>query len=756
MSLATEKQMLADGESSSLLAPRLDLLLQHAITSEQFEAEMVRACRDNPEEIWNLLALLDQYHRLEILPTEQFRALKAAAERYGLVRREPYIPNLAPKPRAAAPAAPPAPPPISAPLTALPPPTPDAAAPPIPHTDTPPGPIAPEPIFAPTPAVEPVASARQVPTEHAVTRTLQVGTLVSGRHRLEAELESDDRGRNFQATDQQHAGQPPAVCQVAVHCMEPGAANFETALAERRAEFQLAQPLSHPNVLSVRELDQDGVYIYLTTNLMRGETLAALLERRGGRALARSAAFAIIRDIGAALTYTHDHGVVHGNLQPQTVLISPAGELRVRGFGAQRAVSCYASCEQLEGRPPDRRDDLYALACISYELLHGSHPFDRQNASTARGRGMTPARPIQLTGSQWRALRLGLAWRREGRSLSVARWIGRMHLGSASKRLPLLVDLMAMPAPRRSWWRPVLVLGCLVGAAAFAVSMYRSPGMIDLSVEWNRLRAALTARVHAVAPVSPAAAPTAPPEAAALPPPESAPATQEAAPATEEAQALSAPDVPAPQAATATPSVAPTPTPTPSSVAVAPQPTPAAAPVPPSPEPPAPTESLAPRPQPHLAAPAPAPILSSPSAARTKPTPEARASVPTESAAQSADAAAAATVTRIELTSDHYAVQASDSAAHILVRRTGSTRGEARFVWWTENASASADQDFVSWGRRTQRIAAGQSTVTLLVPIIKDPARSAPRKFYVLIAADGDSAKLGAITRATVQLHGPT
>ena len=104
---------------------------------------------------------------------------------------------------------------------------------------------------------------------------------------------------------------------------------------------------------------------------------------------------------------------MHGNLQPQCILISPAGELRVRGFGAQRAGSCYASGEQLEGRPPDRRDDLYSLACISYELLHGSHPFYLQHASTARGRGMTATRPIQLSGGQWRALRMGLAWRRE-------------------------------------------------------------------------------------------------------------------------------------------------------------------------------------------------------------------------------------------------------------------------------------------------------------------------------------------------------
>ena len=218
--------------------------------------------------------------------------------------------------------------------------------------------------------------------------------MLGNRYRLEAELDSDDRGRNFQALDLQHAGQPAAVCQVEVHCARPKPAEFEAVLAERRVEFQIAQPLAHPNVLTVRELDQDGVWIYLTMNLMRGETLGALFARRLGEALARTAALAIIRDIGAALSYAHEHGVVHGDLQPQSVLISPTGELRVRGFGAQRASSCYASCEQLENRTADRRDDLYSLACISYELLHGSHPFkrpERRRRPRSRDQSGSPA-----------------------------------------------------------------------------------------------------------------------------------------------------------------------------------------------------------------------------------------------------------------------------------------------------------------------------------------------------------------------------
>jgi hypothetical protein len=99
-------------------------------------------------------------------------------------------------------------------------------------------------------------------------------------------------------------------------------------------------------------------------------------------------------------------------------------------------------------------------------------------------------------------------------------------------------------------------------------------------------------------------------------------------------------------------------------------------------------------------------------------------------------------------------VQPGDSAAHILVRRSGSSRGEVHFAWRTENASASADLDFVAWGRRVERIPAGQSTVTLLVPIIKDATRNSARTFYVIIEAAGDDAKLGGNTRAAVLLPG--
>jgi serine/threonine protein kinase len=86
----------------------------------------------------------------------------------------------------------------------------------------------------------------------------------------------------------------------------------------------------------------------------------------------------------------------------------------------------YASCEQLEGRRADPRDDLYALACICYELLAGTHPFESRPATLARDYGVSVVRPPGLTSRQWRALQKGLSWHRAGRSISVRLWMHRL------------------------------------------------------------------------------------------------------------------------------------------------------------------------------------------------------------------------------------------------------------------------------------------------------------------------------------------
>ena len=111
-------------------------------------------------------------------------------------------------------------------------------------------------------------------------------------------------------------------------------------------------------------------------------------------------------------------------------------------------------------------------------------------------------------------------------------------------------------------------------------------------------------------------------------------------------------------------------------------------------------------------------------------------------------------VPTIEFASNLYTVPPGDSAARIVVRRSGNLNRKLSFVWWTESASAVADVDYVSWGHRTDSFPAGQNSVTLLVPLINDSTRTAPRSFQAVIDSPDDGARLGANSHATVQVSG--
>jgi hypothetical protein len=135
---------------------------------------------------------------------------------------------------------------------------------------------------------------------------------------------------------------------------------------------------------------------------------------------------------------------VHCDLKPGNVFITDKGEVKVIDFGISRVFKkpeedaeatvfdpgslggmtpAYASPEMLEHREPDPRDDIYALACITYELLTGRHPFDRMTAAQARSAAMKPLKPNHLGQKQWRALRNALAFEREARTPTVTRFL---------------------------------------------------------------------------------------------------------------------------------------------------------------------------------------------------------------------------------------------------------------------------------------------------------------------------------------------
>ena len=138
---------------------------------------------------------------------------------------------------------------------------------------------------------------------------------------------------------------------------------------------------------------------------LNGQSLQDKMAAAGFSGLPLDEAYPVIRAMGKALAFAHESGIVHYDFKPSNIFITDDDQVKVIDFGIAKAVSeikevegavpvataitpTYASPEMLERRPPDPRDDIYAFACTTYELLTGSHPFGRKRATEARAMGL--------------------------------------------------------------------------------------------------------------------------------------------------------------------------------------------------------------------------------------------------------------------------------------------------------------------------------------------------------------------------------
>ncbi|HEY2608154.1 protein kinase [Paraburkholderia sp. RL18-103-BIB-C] len=216
------------------------------------------------------------------------------------------------------------------------------------------------------------------------------------------------------------------------------------SLVALQREARKAQVLAHRNIITVYDFDRDGPIVYLTMEYLSGKPLSQLLRTPGYQGMPVRAALPIVRGMSAALAYAHERGFVHCDFKPANVFLTTNAEVKVIDFGIARVFQrpeeesdatvfdpgslgaltpAYASPEMIEHREPDPRDDIYALGCITYELLTGHHPFDRLSATQARNADFKVQRPPNLDSRQWRALRAALSFDRNTRMPSVVRFI---------------------------------------------------------------------------------------------------------------------------------------------------------------------------------------------------------------------------------------------------------------------------------------------------------------------------------------------
>jgi hypothetical protein len=187
--------------------------------------------------------------------------------------------------------------------------------------------------------------------------------------------------------------------------------------------------------------------------------------------------------------------VIHGDLKPQNVMVTNNRELRILDFGtssesATASTPAYASCEILEGREPDPRDDLFALACLSYELLAGQHPFEQRRSTEARSLKMTPQRPPGLSGRQWKALTAALSWDRADRPRSVRDWLADLALDKAPLgAIPKAQDSKAPPLAKGHGPSVLIAVSAAILVCGITWAVMSRPRVPHVAVEADTVAA---------------------------------------------------------------------------------------------------------------------------------------------------------------------------------------------------------------------------------------------------------------------------
>ena len=303
---------------------------------------------------------------------------------------------------------------------------------------------------------------------------LGLGSVLKRRFELISELGRGGMGVVYKALDRTNADLKDRNPFVAIKVLSEEFKRHPLAVRSLQREARKAQKLAHPNIVTVHDFDRDGGNVFMVMELLEGQSLETLLRHEAVGGLPVPRVQAIVRALGEALAYAHERGIVHADFKPGNAFLTTDGALKVLDLGIARAAQSrvdsgdktvfdvselgavsppYASLEMLRGDPPDPRDDLYALACVTYELLTGRHPFNRIDAQKAQGAHLEPAPVRGLARSQWQALRTGLAFQRERRSPSVAAFVE----GFIGKR------------QSRAWLAPAAVFAAIAMGGALIV-----------------------------------------------------------------------------------------------------------------------------------------------------------------------------------------------------------------------------------------------------------------------------------------------
>jgi len=304
---------------------------------------------------------------------------------------------------------------------------------------------------------------------------LKPDLVIRDNYRLVEELGKGNMGVVWKAIDLiQEAGEARD-SHIAIKFLSRNFKQHPDALKALVREFHRYNRLSHPNILKAHNIDRIGDTYFMVMEFLKGISLKEFIKsHKNGISLIE--AKPIIKDMAEALAHVHQQGIAHLDFKPANVFYDPDKKsVKLIDFGIARPLEqlerdetlfdpgvlgaltpVYASNEMLLSLDPDQRDDIYALACVTYELLSGKHPFNRKTATTAKYQKLSPKRIKGLNKQQNKALLRALAFERDDRTPTASQFLAELF-----------------PEKKKSSW--VLVGVIVLGLASFAAWEHFKP-----------------------------------------------------------------------------------------------------------------------------------------------------------------------------------------------------------------------------------------------------------------------------------------